>query len=126
MTARQDKIQLSLSGICGRAAHALHVLLKSLSASRPRSARTQPDLAASGLLAHRACAWAACRRSQHLRKQARSPAQRVRAMVANGVTNETFLFTSESVNEGHPDKLCDQVPIQAFSPPSEPQLWRIL
>jgi hypothetical protein len=22
---------------------------------------------------------------------------------------ETFLFTSESVNEGHPDKLCDQV-----------------
>lgn len=21
---------------------------------------------------------------------------------------ETFLFTSESVNEGHPDKLCDQ------------------
>lgn len=24
-------------------------------------------------------------------------------------TNETFLFTSESVGEGHPDKLCDQV-----------------
>lgn len=23
--------------------------------------------------------------------------------------SETFLFTSESVNEGHPDKLCDQV-----------------
>nr|MCH1922526.1 methionine adenosyltransferase [Shewanella ferrihydritica] len=22
---------------------------------------------------------------------------------------DTFLFTSESVNEGHPDKLCDQV-----------------
>ena len=22
---------------------------------------------------------------------------------------ETFLFTPESVNEGHPDKLCDQV-----------------
>ncbi|CAM8880835.1 unnamed protein product [Rhodiola kirilowii] len=22
---------------------------------------------------------------------------------------ETFLFTSESVNEGHPDKLCDQI-----------------
>ena len=22
---------------------------------------------------------------------------------------ETFLFTSESVNEGHPDKICDQV-----------------
>ncbi len=22
---------------------------------------------------------------------------------------ETFLFTSEAVNEGHPDKLCDQV-----------------
>jgi S-adenosylmethionine synthetase len=22
---------------------------------------------------------------------------------------ESFLFTSESVNEGHPDKLCDQV-----------------
>lgn len=28
----------------------------------------------------------------------------------NGTHNdETFLFTSESVNEGHPDKLCDQV-----------------
>jgi S-adenosylmethionine synthetase len=27
---------------------------------------------------------------------------------ANGIT-ETFLFTSESVGEGHPDKLCDQV-----------------
>ena len=25
------------------------------------------------------------------------------------VDSETFLFTSESVNEGHPDKLCDQV-----------------
>uniref|UniRef100_A0A3B0N5C7 S-adenosylmethionine synthase n=1 Tax=Theileria annulata TaxID=5874 RepID=A0A3B0N5C7_THEAN len=24
-------------------------------------------------------------------------------------TNGTFLFTSESVNEGHPDKLCDQI-----------------
>jgi len=23
--------------------------------------------------------------------------------------NETFLFTSESVGEGHPDKICDQV-----------------
>eukprot|EP01031_Cornospumella_fuschlensis_P024539 gene24539-29652_t len=23
--------------------------------------------------------------------------------------SETFLFTSESVNEGHPDKICDQV-----------------
>lgn len=42
-------------------------------------------------------------------------------MAANGHTNgvnvngthemedDTFLFTSESVNEGHPDKLCDQV-----------------
>lgn len=26
-----------------------------------------------------------------------------------GLEMETFLFTSESVNEGHPDKLCDQV-----------------
>lgn len=25
------------------------------------------------------------------------------------MTAGTFLFTSESVNEGHPDKLCDQV-----------------
>lgn len=25
------------------------------------------------------------------------------------MTNGTFLFTSESVNEGHPDKMCDQV-----------------
>jgi len=23
--------------------------------------------------------------------------------------DDTFLFTSESVNEGHPDKICDQV-----------------
>lgn len=23
--------------------------------------------------------------------------------------SDTFLFTSESVNEGHPDKICDQV-----------------
>ncbi len=23
--------------------------------------------------------------------------------------NRTFLFTSESVTEGHPDKICDQV-----------------
>ncbi len=42
------------------------------------------------------------------------------SMAANGHTNgtnvngnhemedDTFLFTSESVNEGHPDKLCDQ------------------
>ena len=26
-----------------------------------------------------------------------------------GNENETFLFTSESVGEGHPDKICDQV-----------------
>ena len=44
-------------------------------------------------------------------------------MAANGHTNgtnvngnhemedDTFLFTSESVNEGHPDKLCDQVSV---------------
>ena len=25
------------------------------------------------------------------------------------MADETFLFTSESVNEGHPDKMCDQV-----------------
>jgi len=25
------------------------------------------------------------------------------------MASETFLFTSESVNEGHPDKICDQV-----------------
>ena len=25
------------------------------------------------------------------------------------MAQETFLFTSESVNEGHPDKLCDQI-----------------
>ncbi|CAL9026695.1 unnamed protein product, partial [Prunus brigantina] len=29
--------------------------------------------------------------------------------VALSLEMETFLFTSESVNEGHPDKLCDQV-----------------
>jgi len=26
-----------------------------------------------------------------------------------GKTGETFLFTSESVGEGHPDKMCDQI-----------------
>lgn len=31
------------------------------------------------------------------------------ANVANGKSDSTFLFTSESVNEGHPDKLCDQI-----------------
>ena len=39
----------------------------------------------------------------------------------SSVHGETFLFTSESVNEGHPDKLADQVrpaPLQAF--PREP------
>jgi S-adenosylmethionine synthetase len=29
--------------------------------------------------------------------------------VQNLKNNETFLFTSESVGEGHPDKICDQV-----------------
>lgn len=28
---------------------------------------------------------------------------------ANGTQGEVFLFTSESVGEGHPDKMCDQV-----------------
>jgi S-adenosylmethionine synthetase len=27
----------------------------------------------------------------------------------NTDNGETFLFTSESVGEGHPDKICDQV-----------------
>merc|ERR1712028_227913 len=29
--------------------------------------------------------------------------------VKKAITERTFLFSSESVNEGHPDKLCDQV-----------------
>merc|ERR1719361_424077 len=29
--------------------------------------------------------------------------------MAKSMTERTFLFSSESVNEGHPDKLCDQV-----------------
>jgi S-adenosylmethionine synthetase len=29
--------------------------------------------------------------------------------VLNGTSKSTFLFTSESVGEGHPDKICDQV-----------------
>jgi len=35
----------------------------------------------------------------------------VQQVNASGITKEerTFLFSSESVNEGHPDKLCDQV-----------------
>jgi S-adenosylmethionine synthetase len=28
---------------------------------------------------------------------------------SKGLHNDTFLFTSESVGEGHPDKICDQV-----------------
>merc|ERR1719385_16381 len=28
---------------------------------------------------------------------------------SEGTDRETFLFTSESVGEGHPDKICDQV-----------------
>ena len=30
-------------------------------------------------------------------------------MAAENKDEDTFLFTSESVNEGHPDKICDQV-----------------
>ncbi len=59
-------------------------------------------------------------------------------MAANGHTNgtnvngnhemedDTFLFTSESVNEGHPDKLCDQAsPRQAVHvlPPCGAAYW---
>eukprot|EP00401_Gymnodinium_catenatum_P058307 CAMPEP_0117523480 /NCGR_PEP_ID=MMETSP0784-20121206/34749_1 /TAXON_ID=39447 /ORGANISM="" /LENGTH=40 /DNA_ID= /DNA_START= /DNA_END= /DNA_ORIENTATION= len=29
--------------------------------------------------------------------------------VKKAKVERTFLFSSESVNEGHPDKLCDQV-----------------
>lgn len=64
------------------------------------------------------------RQNQHLLHRARRhPAQRHKlasfhqggparssgTMTANGTVKDTFLFTSESVNEGHPDKLCDQV-----------------
>ena len=40
---------------------------------------------------------------------------------------ETFLFTSESVNEGHPDKLCDQArrePLNPRAAASRPPLTR--
>ena len=30
-------------------------------------------------------------------------------IISNDTENETFLFTSESVGEGHPDKICDQI-----------------
>ena len=30
-------------------------------------------------------------------------------IMSESKSNETFLFTSESVNEGHPDKFCDRV-----------------
>ena len=30
-------------------------------------------------------------------------------LLTDTMTEETFLFTSESVGEGHPDKICDQV-----------------
>ena len=33
------------------------------------------------------------------------------------VKEKTFLFTSESVNEGHPDKLCDII--------SDGELWGV-
>jgi len=29
--------------------------------------------------------------------------------MSNGIESELFLFTSESVSEGHPDKMCDQI-----------------
>jgi len=29
--------------------------------------------------------------------------------VANGNANGSYLFTSESVSQGHPDKICDQI-----------------
>ena len=28
---------------------------------------------------------------------------------------EKILFTSESVTEGHPDKICDQIPMQSWT-----------
>ena len=42
------------------------------------------------------------------------PAQAQNGSSQNGVTlemnnGEAFLFTSESVGEGHPDKMCDQI-----------------
>lgn len=36
---------------------------------------------------------------------------------------DTFLFTSESVNEGHPDKLCDQVGFIERLGPGEGPAW---
>jgi len=33
----------------------------------------------------------------------------LRGSVHDGVEDSTFLFTSESVGEGHPDKMCDQI-----------------
>ena len=36
------------------------------------------------------------------------------ASAGSGLTE--FLFTSESVNEGHPDKLCDQVRLGLVAP----------
>ena len=38
----------------------------------------------------------------------------VSARCLNMANTDTFLFTSESVNEGHPDKLCDQVRLQSL------------
>jgi hypothetical protein len=40
--------------------------------------------------------------------------------MAKDTALETFLFTSESVNEGHPDKLCDQVRRQSPPLPQPP------
>jgi hypothetical protein len=35
-------------------------------------------------------------------------------MAANGVKKNTFLFTSESVGEGHPDKIWQVLFLQQF------------
>lgn len=41
--------------------------------------------------------------------ESKIPPKRRRTSIMSGDNNETFLFTSESVGEGHPDKICDQI-----------------
>lgn len=45
----------------------------------------------------------------HTRRLHVSPAAAATAAAGQGNVPHTFLFTSESVTEGHPDKICDQV-----------------
>jgi hypothetical protein len=67
--------------------------------------------AAAGASSTDGCSSSAGRRSVASYRAGPSPvaAAAAAANTASGSKPHTFLFTSESVTEGHPDKICDQV-----------------